>query len=44
MARREAQYNKASFKPKASIDRLAPGTYYLTEVNDKYHRLYAHKA
>jgi len=44
MARREAQYNKAAYKPKATTDRLAPGTYYLTEVNDKYHRLYALKA
>ena len=43
MARREAQYNRAGYVPKASSDRLAPGTYYLTDVNDKYHRSYALK-
>lgn len=43
LALREAAHLKKDFKPTGSIDHIASGSYYLTEVNDKFHRKYAIK-
>ncbi|CAH2350183.1 hydroxymethylglutaryl-CoA synthase [[Candida] railenensis] len=40
---REKAHLQKSFKPEGSIDHLATGTYYLTEIDDKYRRKYAKK-
>jgi hydroxymethylglutaryl-CoA synthase len=40
---RAAKYGKAPMTPDGSLDAISPGTYYLTEVNDKHHRSYARK-
>ncbi|CCH45385.1 Hydroxymethylglutaryl-CoA synthase, cytoplasmic [Wickerhamomyces ciferrii] len=40
---REAAHLKKDFKPTGSIETLLPGTYYLTEVNDRFHRKYSIK-
>ncbi|ODQ78102.1 hypothetical protein BABINDRAFT_40366 [Babjeviella inositovora NRRL Y-12698] len=40
---REAAHLQKSFKPTGSTDHLAVGTYYLTEVDDKFRRFYAVK-
>ncbi|KAL8900469.1 MAG: hypothetical protein Q9207_005684 [Kuettlingeria erythrocarpa] len=40
---RENTYGQKGYQPKGEIAKLAPGTYYLTEVNDTYHRSYAVK-
>ncbi|CAK7901536.1 hydroxymethylglutaryl-CoA synthase [[Candida] anglica] len=40
---REKAHLQKSFKPQGSIDHLAKGTYYLTEIDDKYRRQYAKK-
>ena len=37
---REKAYNKAPYKPIGGIELMTAGTYYLTEVNDKYQRSY----
>lgn len=37
---REAAHLQKSFKPTGSIDHLRKGTYYLTEIDDKYRRFY----
>lgn len=43
IALREAAHLKKDFKPTGSIDHLLPGTYYLTEIDDRFHRKYAIK-
>lgn len=43
LALREAAHLQKNFKPTGSIETLTPGTYYLTEVDDRYHRTYAVK-
>lgn len=40
---REKAHLQKSFKPEGSIEHLSKGTYYLTEVDDKYRRLYTKK-
>lgn len=40
---REQAHLQKSFSPKGSIDLLQPGTYYLTEVDEKFRRSYAVK-
>lgn len=40
---REESYLKNSYKPKGSIARLAPGTYYLAGVDEAFRRSYAVK-
>jgi hydroxymethylglutaryl-CoA synthase len=41
---REKAHQKKNFSPEGSIDALASGTYYLTEVDDMFRRKYAVKA
>lgn len=43
IALREALYGKNSYEPKGSIESLRAGTYYLTDINEKFHRHYAVK-
>lgn len=38
---REQRYGKAGYRPTGDAGDLFPGTFYLAEVNDKYHRRYA---
>lgn len=40
---REKAHLQKSFKPSGSIETLASGTYYLTEIDDKYRRQYNKK-
>lgn len=40
---REQAHLQKSFQPTGSLDNLYPGTYYLTNVDDKYRRSYAIK-
>ncbi|GJP83227.1 hypothetical protein CLOP_g13406 [Closterium sp. NIES-67] len=40
----ESRYGACSFTPATPTDRLQPGTYYLTQVDDLYRRSYARKA
>lgn len=40
---REQAHLQKDFKPQGSIELLIPGTYYLTEVDDKFRRSYAVK-
>ncbi|KAL8724797.1 MAG: hypothetical protein Q9181_006667 [Wetmoreana brouardii] len=40
---REEAYGQKGYKPKGDIAKLMPGTYYLTEVDEKYQRSYAVK-
>ena len=40
---REKAHLQKSFKPQGSLDNLSQGTYYLTEVDDKFRRNYAIK-
>lgn len=40
---REKAHLQKSFKPQGSIDNLSQGTYYLTEIDDKFRRAYAIK-
>jgi len=40
---RAAKYGKAPMNPDGDVDAIAPGTYYLTAINDKHHRSYARK-
>lgn len=40
---REAAHLQKEFKPTGSLDNIGSGVYYLTEVNDRYHRAYAVK-
>ncbi|PPJ57388.1 hypothetical protein CBER1_01439 [Cercospora berteroae] len=37
---REKAHLKSNFKPQGSVDTIAPGTYYLTEVDDMFRRKY----
>ncbi|KAH3671366.1 hypothetical protein WICMUC_004663 [Wickerhamomyces mucosus] len=37
---REQAYGQKDYKPKGSIDHLREGTYYLTEITEKFHRHY----
>jgi len=37
---REEAYGKAPYTPKGKIEDLFPGTYYLTEIDEKYRRKY----
>ncbi|CAI5929372.1 unnamed protein product [Closterium sp. NIES-64] len=39
----ESRYGACSFTPATPTDRLQPGTYYLTQVDDLYRRTYARK-
>ncbi|RFU24690.1 hypothetical protein B7463_g11647, partial [Scytalidium lignicola] len=39
----EGAYQKKSYKPKGNVAALAPGTYYLTEVDDLFRRTYVIK-
>jgi hydroxymethylglutaryl-CoA synthase len=41
---REKAHQKKNFTPEGSIDSLASGTYYLTEVDDMFRRKYEIKA
>ncbi|KAL1635015.1 3-hydroxy-3-methylglutaryl coenzyme A synthase [Diplodia intermedia] len=41
---REEAHLQKGFKPKGSVDRIVPGTYYLEEVDDMFRRKYAIKA
>lgn len=41
---RERAHLQKNFTPQGSIDVLTPGTYYLTNINDKFQREYAVKA
>jgi hypothetical protein len=41
---REKAHQKKNFTPEGSIDNLASGTYYLTEVDDMFRRKYEIKA
>ncbi|ANB11863.1 hydroxymethylglutaryl-CoA synthase [Sugiyamaella lignohabitans] len=43
LALREKAHLQKSFKPTGSVDALREGTYYLTEVDDKFRRSYAVK-
>ena len=36
-------HGKAGYSPRASTDKLFPGTYYLQEVDDQFRRRYARK-
>ncbi|CAM9506751.1 unnamed protein product [Ectocarpus fasciculatus] len=36
----EQRYGKAGYTPSGATDKLFAGTFYLAEVNDKYHRSY----
>ena len=40
---REKAHLQKSFKPQGSTDNLSQGTYYLTEIDDKFRRAYAIK-
>jgi hydroxymethylglutaryl-CoA synthase len=41
---REKAHLKKNFVPAGNTDTIAPGTYYLTEVDDMYRRKYEIKA
>jgi len=41
---RERAHLKKNYKPSGDIDNIAPGTYYLVEVDDMFRRKYAIKA
>jgi hydroxymethylglutaryl-CoA synthase len=43
MKLREETHNMRDYTPVGSIDRLAPGTFYLTSVDEKFRRHYAMK-
>lgn len=43
IALREALYGQKDYTPTGSIEHIAPGTYYLTNINDKFQRSYAIK-
>lgn len=43
-ALREKAHLKKSYTPQGTIDSIAPGTYYLTEVDDMFRRKYEIKA
>ena len=43
MDQRQASYGNKNYKPTGDISLLADGTYYLTEVDDKFRRYYAIK-
>ena len=40
---RAAAFGKAPHVPVGVLDSVAPGVFYLENINDKYHRLYARK-
>ena len=37
---REKAHLQKSFKPAGSVDDIAPGAYYLVDINDKFQRSY----
>jgi hydroxymethylglutaryl-CoA synthase len=37
---REKIHNAAPYTPTGDIEKLSPGTYFLVDVSDKYHRFY----
>lgn len=37
---REKTHNSAPYKPIGKVDDMSPGTYFLVDVSDKYHRKY----
>ena len=41
---REKAHLKKNFSPAGAVETLAPGTYYLTEVDDMFRRKYEIKA
>ncbi|KAJ1380522.1 hypothetical protein B484DRAFT_460371 [Ochromonadaceae sp. CCMP2298] len=41
---REASHGVIPFKPTFSADTLAPGTFFLESITDKFERVYARKA
>lgn len=43
LALREAAHLKKGFKPTGSLENVGSGVYYLTEVDDRFHRSYAVK-
>eukprot|EP00898_Chlorokybus_atmophyticus_P000505 jgi/Chlat1/1455/Chrsp12S02007 len=43
MKQMEQRYGKCGFEPTTSVDSLAPGTYYLVGIDDKYRRTYLRK-
>ena len=44
LATRENTHNKNAYSPTCSEKELFPGTYYLTNVDDKFRRTYQRKA
>jgi hydroxymethylglutaryl-CoA synthase len=40
---RAIKYGKAPMTPEGSMEAIAPGSYYLTGINEKHHRAYARK-
>ena len=40
---REEAHLKKNFTPQGNVDHMFPGTYYLTEIDDKFRRTYASK-
>jgi len=40
---RAIKYGKAPMTPEGSLEAIAPGSYYLTGINEKHHRAYARK-
>lgn len=40
---RENTHNKSNYSPACSVEDLFPGTYYLTNVDEKYRRTYKRK-
>ena len=39
----EQRYGAAGYRPEQPVEELAPGTFYLEEVDEKYRRRYARK-
>ena len=44
MSQREVDYLKKDYTTQDNIDELAPGSYYLTHVDDKWRRFYSRKS
>lgn len=40
---RENVHNKAPYKPIGDTEKLSPGTFFLVDINEKYHRVYERK-
>jgi hydroxymethylglutaryl-CoA synthase len=43
LALREAAHLQKNYKPTGSLENIGSGVYYLTDVNDRFHRVYAVK-